>query len=214
MSGVSTFVWGPLLWRILHTISFADPDHLRRHADAVIAFLTSLKHILPCSYCRDSYTTYMDQLPALSTTIQNSGLSRWMYDLHNLVNAKLGILNPPSFDLVEKRYMVRPVQWSPMDVWDLLALLGFNFTDSKREAYATFWTHLPGVLRLGDGVDVAVADLLSRAPCPRELTTFIAVALLLESTHSLVPFDAASVHTRVNKYKRAVSTGCHGSGCT
>ena len=207
MSGVSTFVWGPLLWRILHTISFAP----NVHPHDVIGFMDTLQSILPCVHCRESYVTFMAEPPFLADALQTSNLAFWMYTLHERVNTKLSRPTPP-FESVQKRHAVRPVQWTPVDVWDLIALLGFNYTSEKGAAIRKFWKLLPILLRLGDGVDVSVAELIERTPCPTTTPTFIATALLLESAHAAVPLTA--VTARTHQYRKAVSNGCHGGVCS
>jgi hypothetical protein len=212
MSGVSTTVWGPPLWRILHTISFAQPDALRHAAPAVLRFLTNLARVLPCKWCRDSYAEFLSDMPDLRATIQNGQLAPWMYNLHARVNNKLGV-STPKFEAIAKRFKVRPVQWMASDVWDTISLFGLNFTPHNRDAYRIFWDSWPPMLTLGDGADPRVASLLRNTPCPCEDGAFIATCLVLEAAHQgHPPPDSRRMRDRTQKYAAARAAGACASG--
>ena len=52
-----TKVWGPMMWGFLHTISFNYKVHpTEEDKDNYRSFIYSLKHVLPCRYCRENYT--------------------------------------------------------------------------------------------------------------------------------------------------------------
>ena len=89
--GMLTTVWGPSLWHFLHTMSFNYPveptvdqkNHYRN-------FVLSLKHILPCKYCRMNLVTNFKQLPLTMANMKNrETFSRYVYDLHELINKML-----------------------------------------------------------------------------------------------------------------------------
>ncbi len=212
MSGVSTCVWGPPLWRILHTISFAPTQQLRAHANVVVRFMLNLSDVLPCKWCRLSYAQFMGEMPDLRATIEMGGIARWMFDLHARVNAKLNAPTP-KFESIAKRFIVRPVQWMPADVWDIISLFGLNFTSEKRKQYRIFWDSLPLVLRLGVGVDLRVAHLLSAVPCPRDQSSFIATSLVLEASFMNRPYPTPrEARERALRYVAARSKGKCNSG--
>jgi len=217
MSGVSTSVWGPPLWRILHTISFAHPAILRDSAPGVIRFLTNLAHVLPCKWCRDSYSQFLRELPDLAATIQGGALPRWMYDLHARVNTKLKVPTP-KYEAIVKRFTVRPVQWMASDVWDTISLFGLSFTSAKRDVYHIFWDSWPSMLMLGgkgggSGPDPRVASLIRATPCPCEDGAFIATCLVLEAAHAHHPTPThLQVQTRTRNYAAARSAGGCASG--
>ena len=218
MAGVSTAIWGPPLWRILHTIAFVHPDTLRAEAATVVLFLNNLAHVLPCKWCRTSYAQILRRLPSLETTLADGRLARWMYDLHTQVNTKLGAVTP-KYDAVVKRFIVRPLQWSPADVWDTISLFGLNFTPPKRKVYRTFWDTFPTMLRLcGDvGADERIPDLLASVPFPSTDGGFIATCLVLEAVHQghAPPWTSpAKVHARTRQYAAArASGGCKSGVC-
>ena len=141
--GVLPGVWGPLLWRILHTISFAPVEDVLAKKEHVESLFDVLLRILPCQTCRTSYAHVVTKLPCLTQSMGHGQLSTWVYHLHKLVNDKLGAPTPP-FKTVAARFAVRPVQWTPADVWDLVALLGLNSVPHNHTALLVpvSYTHL------------------------------------------------------------------------
>ena len=80
-------IWGPGAWHLLHRISIRNKEK---------EFYMSLKYILPCDTCRKNIEKHFAKLPFPS----NKGhVSKWIYDLHNLVNDDLdvGNSNRPTF---------------------------------------------------------------------------------------------------------------------
>jgi hypothetical protein len=63
--GMDAMMWGTLLWNLLSAIA-TRLDAASDKADAVAAFeqlAYSLRYVLPCSYCRQSYREYVSRLP-------------------------------------------------------------------------------------------------------------------------------------------------------
>jgi hypothetical protein len=124
---MDTRFWGPSGWRLLHTAAHQyDPET----ASQMRRFLKTLPFILPCKFCRSSLFTYYDELPPTDATVSTqSTLFRWLYDIHNKVNAKLRAqgLNPtsdPSITAVRKFYDSWMKLSTPQDrlqtFWDFL----------------------------------------------------------------------------------------------
>ena len=94
--GLSVWMWGPVLWSILHTIAFlCDTVHAPTF-DAVIieTFFKYVQPLLPCEYCRDSYGGFLQEVVrARGETVQQAFRDRHMVsfvvDLHDKVNTKL-----------------------------------------------------------------------------------------------------------------------------
>jgi len=91
-NGMSTTVWGPLIWTSLHIISFNYPvNPTQREKSHYKKWLLSYAHVLPCSYCRNNfkknlaYTKFNDDVFTNRDTF-----SRFIYNLHNCVNIMLG----------------------------------------------------------------------------------------------------------------------------
>ena len=104
--GMLTTVWGPAMWHVLHTFSFNYPVHptetqKRQYRD----YMTSLRHVLPCKYCRDNLKKNMQKLPLTRANLASrDAFSRYVYDLHELVNNMLHKESKLSYDEVRERY--------------------------------------------------------------------------------------------------------------
>lgn len=104
--GFLTNTWGPPLWHFLHTMSFnypvnpslEDKNHYRN-------FILSLQNILPCGACRKNLKTNLRQLPLnMSDMASRETFSRYIYNLHELVNRMLKKSSGLSYCDVRERY--------------------------------------------------------------------------------------------------------------
>jgi hypothetical protein len=104
--GMLTSVWGPALWHTLHTISFNYPvKPTKEQQEQYYVFFISLKNVLPCKYCRDNYVKNLEKLPLTLKTLKNrETFSRWLYNMHELVNTNLGKKSNLTYDDVRNRY--------------------------------------------------------------------------------------------------------------
>lgn len=104
--GMLTSVWGPPMWHTLHTISFNYPVSPSKEQKAQYLFyFKSLENILPCKYCRDNYKKNLEVLPLNSEVMANrNNLSRWLYNMHNLVNNNLEKPIVLTYEQVRDRY--------------------------------------------------------------------------------------------------------------
>lgn len=89
-------IWGPVLWRKLHTLSFQYPMKIDENdptdakiQDTVRKLFMELRNSIPCKTCRDSYRMFLKQMPIEPHLGGREALSKWLYRLHNKVNAKL-----------------------------------------------------------------------------------------------------------------------------
>ena len=89
--GMITFIWGPALWHVLHTISFNYPiNPTMKNKIDYYKFIKNLKNILPCKYCRDNYEKNLKILPLTVKTMKNrESFSRWLYEIHEIINKNL-----------------------------------------------------------------------------------------------------------------------------
>lgn len=96
--------WGPGGWIFLHTTTFNYPlDPTEEDKNRYRTFFESVKGMLPCKYCRESFEIYMKYVPIDKFLESREGLTYWLFRMHNLVNEK--IFKPKfSFDHVVKRY--------------------------------------------------------------------------------------------------------------
>lgn len=75
-------------------------------------FFELLPFVLPCKYCRANLAEHYEKLPLEPALQSRATLTRWLYEIHNLVNAKLkgqGIKAAPnpSFEEVREIYEQR-----------------------------------------------------------------------------------------------------------
>ena len=104
--GMVTSTWGPPLWHTLHTISFNYPveptlQQKRHYRDFVI----SLQNVLPCKYCRMNLKKNMKQMPLTMEHMKDrASFSRYIYNLHELVNRMLKKKSGLSYCEVRERY--------------------------------------------------------------------------------------------------------------
>ena len=104
--GMLTTVWGPSMWHFLHTMSFNYPNHPTKEQQLQYRdFIFSLKHVLPCKYCRVNLKTNFRQLPLTMNHMKNrESFSRYIYDLHELINKMLKKTSNLSYCDVRERY--------------------------------------------------------------------------------------------------------------
>jgi hypothetical protein len=104
--GMMTSVWGPAMWMMLHTMSFNYPiNPTYEQQKHYYKFYSNLKNTLPCRYCRENLTKNLKK-HKLSKDVMKSRetLSRWVYELHELVNKQLGKESGLSYEEVRDRY--------------------------------------------------------------------------------------------------------------
>jgi hypothetical protein len=105
-NGMLTYVWGPALWHSLHTISFNYPvKPSDKQKKEYMNYFKSLGKVLPCKYCRDNYKNNLKKLPLKGSVFKNrESLSRWVFNLHELINTNLGKKSGLTYEIVRSRY--------------------------------------------------------------------------------------------------------------
>ena len=104
--GMVTKIWGPVAWTLLHTISFNYPvnptlEQKHQYRD----FILSLQNVLPCGTCRKNLVTNFKQLPLTMDDMENrETFSRYIYNLHELVNRMLKKKSGLTYCDVRERY--------------------------------------------------------------------------------------------------------------
>lgn len=104
--GFQTSIWGPLIWTSLHTISFNYPvnpseEDKKHYKD----FIYSLRYVLPCKYCRINLCKNLKQKPLQMCHMKNrETFSRYIYELHELVNKMLNKTSNLTYCDVRERY--------------------------------------------------------------------------------------------------------------
>lgn len=90
--GMLTAVWGPGLWHSLHAISFNYPHNPTKEDQKKYKnWIKNMKYVLPCKYCRINLVKNFKKLPLLEKHMKNRySFSKYIYDLHELINKMLG----------------------------------------------------------------------------------------------------------------------------
>jgi hypothetical protein len=170
---MNTYIWGPPLWRLIHSVAYCAKSE---HADELALFFLSFKKVLPCIYCRKSFEEFEQILVVqhgnkrLGQIIQDNELFAWSYALHDLVNKKLDKqefekqmvtttclrAKQLSFECLQKRHKLHPVNVTVTDLFDILFIFALNYPEDpqdeellvKRQAYKQFLLRLPLVVHI------------------------------------------------------------------
>jgi Erv1 / Alr family len=101
---MDTRYWGPSGWKLLHSITFSyKPEKKNQYKE----FFYTIAFVLPCKFCRKSYSEYITDDPIDVTSKEN--FTKWLWRIHNKVNEKLrsqGLCNydDPPFNKVKEIY--------------------------------------------------------------------------------------------------------------
>lgn len=104
--GMMTSIWGPPLWHVLHSMSFnypikpskSDKIHYRD-------FILNLRWTLPCGKCRENLLCNFKKLPIKSSHMKSRDtFSKYVYDLHEVINKMLGKTSGLTYSDVRERY--------------------------------------------------------------------------------------------------------------
>ena len=90
---MSPKIWGPHAWFTLHSISMALPDKVPEETQKdLLDFMRSFGGLIPCNICKTNYNRHLsEELPPLKDNVQTRELfSKWLIDLHNVVNKETG----------------------------------------------------------------------------------------------------------------------------
>ena len=104
--GMLTSVWGPSMWHYLHTMSFNYPvSPSKSDKQNYYRFIYSLRNVLPCGKCRENLKSNLRKLPLKMGHMESRAtFSRYIYELHELINTMLGKKSNLSYDAVRDRY--------------------------------------------------------------------------------------------------------------
>jgi hypothetical protein len=104
--GMLTSVWGPAAWHLLHTISFNYPiNPTEEQKKYYKEFIESMTNVLPCKYCRMNLKNNFEKQPLKNCHMANrETFSRYIYELHELVNKMLKKNSGLTYCDVRERY--------------------------------------------------------------------------------------------------------------
>lgn len=104
--GMLTTVWGPSMWHFLHTMSFnypVVPTSIEKKK--YMLFIFNLKYILPCGKCRKNFVCNLQKHPLTMSHMKNrETFSKYVYDIHEVVNKMLGKKSGLTYEDVKERY--------------------------------------------------------------------------------------------------------------
>jgi hypothetical protein len=105
-NGMLVAIWGPSAWHFMHTMSFNYPVHPsiqdKKHYRE---YILNLVNVLPCGKCRKNLRENFKKLPLRMIHMESRNtFSRYVYDLHELVNHMLGKKSGLSYEQVKERY--------------------------------------------------------------------------------------------------------------
>jgi hypothetical protein len=158
---MDTRFWGPPGWKLLHLTALNYPN--KPSAEDKInygIFYSNLKDVLPCKYCRKSFTKYIANLPVEDYLESKDKLFEWVYLMHNKVNGKLrrqGLIDypDPSLEEVKKLYPETLLKECQLPGWDFIYSIVFNYNKQdppidKVKAYSILFTYLGKVIPCRD----------------------------------------------------------------
>jgi hypothetical protein len=104
--GMLTTIWGPSQWHFLHTMSFNYPvNPTNRDKINYRAYVLNLRNVLPCGKCRANLRVNMKKLPLnMSQMASRETFSKYIYDLHELINEMLHKKSGLTYDEVRNTY--------------------------------------------------------------------------------------------------------------
>ena len=105
-NGMMTSIWGPPTWHMLHCISFnypVSPSDIQK--TQYMNYIKSLQNILPCGKCRKNLAKNFKRLPLEDRHMASrETFSRYIFDLHEVINEMLGKKSGLTYDIVRDRY--------------------------------------------------------------------------------------------------------------
>lgn len=104
--GFLTTVWGPSQWHMLHTISFNYPvNPTEEQKNNYRNYILSLQNVLPCGACRKNLSNNLKNYPLTMEHMKNRDtFSRYIYNLHEIVNDMLDKKSGLSYCDIRERY--------------------------------------------------------------------------------------------------------------
>jgi hypothetical protein len=105
-NGMLVAIWGPSAWHFMHTMSFNYPVNPSiQNKTHYREYILNLVNVLPCGKCRKNLKENFKKLPLKMIHMESRyTFSRYVYDLHELVNNMLGKKSGLSYEQVKERY--------------------------------------------------------------------------------------------------------------
>jgi hypothetical protein len=99
--------WGTPYWQVIHAVTFLYPEENPSDDDKerIRVFIALVPFILPCPLCGMHFIETVEKSPLSDEVLASrDALSRWMVDVHNNTNRRLGKMEVP-YELAKQFYM-------------------------------------------------------------------------------------------------------------
>jgi hypothetical protein len=94
-NGMITSIWGPHAWEYAHSVSFNYPiEPTDEDKKIYYNFFILFGETLPCGLCVKSYRNFIsegDTKLTMDIFTSRKTLTKWLFEIHNKVNQKLGV---------------------------------------------------------------------------------------------------------------------------
>lgn len=177
---MDTRFWGPPCWILLHSLAeIYTPSQKSTYK----LFFNNLKNVLPCIYCRVSFTEYTEALPIDGFLGSKQDLCNWLYKIHNMVNNKLrnqGLIHTPdpSLESVIEKYKnivndldTCKTREQSIMAWNFLYCVAFvipvkseNISTAQYNGYIIFFNELGKILPKKGGIARIYRKYLEKCP--------------------------------------------------
>lgn len=187
---MDTRFWGPDGWQLLHSVAVTYPERPSDRTKQVYKeFFETLRLMLPCIYCRNSFFQFVDELPIDPYLKDRKTLNYWVYLMHNKVNDKLfnqglHVEYGDDFIAMHRRYLdlVQSINKEPckdtIPGWDFIYSILFNYPKKRSfsneesdryKAYVDFFYLLAEVMPFKT-FKAALKDHLKKYPIENNLS--------------------------------------------
>ena len=112
ITGFKPACWGSSFWYTLNIIAFGYPEYVDQSPEGLklkndtYTFFKVLGTMLPCSECKQHYKQNVDSLDLVGALESRDLLTKFVYNLHNLVNKQTGVPESkwPSYESICSKY--------------------------------------------------------------------------------------------------------------
>ncbi len=197
--GMSTFIWGPLFWDILTDIAIrmdqSTHSSLNSSHKSCIEIWNTLRLVLPCKWCRQSYRKFIREDPP------RAPYTKWIWNLRNKVNTKL---EKPTFEFekFQRRCHVYSSFSCPSTWWDIHFILALNYDPSKKRKAYTQWFRLGQVMM--NYLPYKIPCFMSMMPSSVFATKF-SLLLWLSQQYNLTHNTQHKLEMFVRKYSQSIA---------
>lgn len=107
MDSPQNHIWGPHLWKILHSsterIGNVQYGRLQQEESRLwIGLLNSLQYSLPCPLCKKHYSSYLIRNKIV--TVNREFIRNWLFNLHSEINNRNGKENNITINNIPEIY--------------------------------------------------------------------------------------------------------------